>query len=218
MTLLGVNVDKKLKFDEHMKVILSEANKKLNSLMRVSKFMKQDKLRILLKSFIESLFNYCPLIWMFQNITLNNKINKLHERALRIVYKDKSLSFNELLERDRAHTIHERNLQKLALEMYKVKNNLCPKPFQDLFTVRKNGKGFILPKINTVNRGEETIRFRGPKTWDMVPEEIQKSESLAIFRDKIKKWKPVGCSCRLCTVFIKGVGRGFMKGDSFIPK
>ena len=171
-----------------------------------------------LKAFIESQFNYCPLIWMFQSITLKNKLNKLHERALRLVYKNKSLTFEELLEKDKAFSIHERNLQKLAIEMYKVKNNLCPKPFQDLFTLKSNGKGFVLPRIKTINRGEETVRFRGPKTWDMVPEEIKEAESLAIFRDRIGKWKPMNCSCRLCTVFVKGVGRGFMKGDTFIPK
>ena len=66
--------------------------------------------------------------------------------------------------------------------------------------------------------GEETVRFRGPKTWDMVPEEIKEAETLDIFIHKIKEWKPIGCSCRLCTVFVKGLGRGFMKGNTFIPK
>ena len=61
---------------------------------------------------------------MCHSRALNNKINKLHERALRVVYKDKSLTFEQMLERDRSFTIHQRNLQKLAIEMYKVKNGL----------------------------------------------------------------------------------------------
>ena len=65
---------------------------------------------------------------------------------------------------------------KLAIEMYKVKFSLCPRPFQDLFTLRERGKGdFVVPKINTVNRGEETVRYRGPKTWDLVPSDIKSS-------------------------------------------
>jgi ribonuclease P/MRP protein subunit RPP40 len=217
--LLGVDVDKKIKFEEHTKVILSEANKKLNALMRISKFVCQEKLRTLMSSFIESQFNYCPLIWMFQSKTLNNKINKLQERALRVVYKDRHRSFEQLLEKDKSFTIHDRNLQKLATEMYKVKHGLCPKPFLDIFTLREGGKGdFVMPRIRTVNRGEETVRFRGPKTWEMVPKEIKESASLAIFNDKIKRWKPVGCSCRLCTIVMDGAGRGFMRGDTFIPK
>ena len=58
--------------------------------------------------------------------------------------------------------------RKLAMEMYKVKNNLCPKPFQDLFVRKERGKDdfVIVPKISTVNRGETAVRYRGPVTED----------------------------------------------------
>ena len=77
---------------------------------------------------------------------------------------------------------------------------------------------FILPRINTVKRGEESIRYRGPKTWDMVPEKIKESKSLAIFKDKIRTWKPIDCFCRICTTTIPGAGRGKIDGDVFILK
>jgi hypothetical protein len=75
---------------------------------------------------------------MFHSRTLNTKINKLHERALRIVYKDDNLTFQQLLEKDNSVTIHEKNLQKLATEMYKVKHNLSPLPVRELFTQLDN--------------------------------------------------------------------------------
>ena len=86
--------------------------------MRVRKYLSWEKLRLLMKCFIESQFNYCPLIWMCHSRALNNKINKLHERALRQVYRDKTLTFEQMLEKDGSFTIHQRNLQKLAIEMY----------------------------------------------------------------------------------------------------
>ena len=86
-----------------------------------------------MKTFITSQFNYCPLTWMFHNRTLNNKINKLHERVLRLVYDDINLSFQDLLDLDNSMTIHQRNIQKLAIEMYKIKNNLSPIPMKDIF-------------------------------------------------------------------------------------
>ena len=86
-----------------------------------------------MKTFITSQFNYCHLTWMFHNRTLNNKINKLHERALRLAYDNDSSSFNELLDLDNSMTAHHLNLQKLATEMYKIKNNLSPVPMQEIF-------------------------------------------------------------------------------------
>ena len=119
--LLGMQVDEKLNFEEHVNIILKEVNRKLCALMRISKFLFQDKLKNLLRTFIDSQFNYCPLVWMFHSRTAHNKINKLHERALRVVYRDRSSTFEQLLEKDGSFSIHERNLQKLAIEMYKVK-------------------------------------------------------------------------------------------------
>ena len=131
--LLGVEIDRNLKFEEYINFMLKEGNKKLHALMRIKKYLKQEKLRLIMKTFIESQFNYCPLIWMCHSRNLNHKINKLHERSLRLVYKNSNLTFEQLLEKDKSFTIHERNLQKLAVEMYKVKHKLCPKPIQDLF-------------------------------------------------------------------------------------
>ena len=147
------------------------------------------------------------LLWMCHSRGLNRKINKLHERTLRVVYKSNDLTFEELLDMDESFTIHERNLQKLATEMYKVKHNLCPKPFQELFTHAMRGNNeWVIPKVRTVNKGVETIRYRGPKTWELVPEEIKISKTLSSFKEKIKKWKPLGCTCRLCQTYIKDLG------------
>ena len=175
--------------------------------MRISKYLTKDKLRLIMKTFIESQFNYCPLIWMCHSRDLNQKINKLHERALRVVYKNSDLTFEGLLEKDKSFTIHERNLQRLATEMYKVKHNLSPKPIQAIFTPALRGSNeWVLRKVQKVNTGLETIRYRGPITWTLVPKEIQKCKSLSAFKNKIKAWKPLGCTCRLCKVYIKNIG------------
>ena len=205
--LLGVMIDQKMTFEEHIESLLKKGNQKLHALMRVSKYMSTEKLRLVMKTFIESQFNYCPLIWMCHSRGLNTRINKLHERALRVVYKNDNLSFQQLLEKDKSFTVHERNLQKLAIEMYKVKHDLCPKAIKEIFIpATRDGTDWILPKTRTVNNGLETIRYRGPMTWDLVPIDIKDSKSLSAFKEKITKWKPVGCKCRLCKTFIKDLG------------
>ena len=68
--------------------------------------MSKDKLRLIMRAFITLQFNYAPLTWMFHSRTLNNKINKLHERALRLVYDDENLAYQELLELEDSMIIH----------------------------------------------------------------------------------------------------------------
>ena len=87
--LLGILIDNKLTFEDHLLNIVQEVNQKLHSLARISKYMPQRKLRITMKTFVSSKLSYRPLIWMFHTRTINHKINEVHERALRIVYRDK---------------------------------------------------------------------------------------------------------------------------------
>ena len=94
----------------------------------------------------------------------------MHERALRLAYKDDSSSFQELLDLDDAVTIHCRNLQKLAIEMYKVKNKMSPFPLRELFNENiyshdlGNNRYWEAADVRTVHCGTETIKCRGPKT------------------------------------------------------
>ena len=98
--------------------------------------MSLEKHRILIKSFFESQFDYCSLLWMCHNRTLNSGINELHYRALRLIYNEEPLSFSELLKKDGSVTIHHRNIQKLAIEVYKTKHGLSPKTMKEIFPDR----------------------------------------------------------------------------------
>ena len=191
---------------------MQKGNQKLHALARISKYMNKDKLKLIMKAFITSQFNYAPHTWMFHSRTLNNKINKLHERALRLVYDKQNLTFQELLELDDSITIHHKNIQKLAIEMFKIKNNLSPPVMKGIFKENtntydlRNKRCWGPTNVRTVHYGSETIRYRGPKTWDMVPQNIKDSVSLAEFKSKIKTWKPNDCACRLCKTFIPQLG------------
>ena len=96
---------------------MQKASLKLSALACIAPFMNVSKMWIIMKSFIESQFGYCPLIWIFHSRGLNNKINLIHERALRITYNDKSSSYRELLTKDRSVTIHHRKIRALAIEI-----------------------------------------------------------------------------------------------------
>ena len=108
--LLGIKIDTKLSFENHVSYLCKKASQKLHALARIVNYMDLSRRKCLMKAFVTSEFNYCPLSWIFHSRELNNRINRIHERALRLVYQDNSLSFAEVLEKDNSVTIHQRNL------------------------------------------------------------------------------------------------------------
>ena len=211
--LLGINIDSKLNFERHIGDLCKKASAKLNALARVSHFMTLDKKRLLMNAFFTSQFSYCPLIWMLHSRKLNNKINRLHERCLRTVYSDKLSCYEELLDRDNSVSIHYKNIQKLATEMYRVHKGIAPEIIRDIFPINKSPgynlrhiQEFSSRTIRTVHYGTDSLSFLGPKIWDLVPTEIKCLESTEAFRSAIKCWKPENCPCRICRKYIHHVG------------
>ena len=89
---------------------------------------------------------YSPEIWMFYDRNMNNNINKIHERALRIAFKDTSSKFEDLLMKAASVIIHQSNLQLLTTEIYKTKNELNPKFMCEIFVERNishNLRGYL---------------------------------------------------------------------------
>ena len=99
-TLLVILIDSELSFDQHISSICSKISKKLHAIGRIATSMSFNKRRTPMKTFIESQFNHCPLIWMFHSRTMNNTVIRIHARALRLVYSDHVSPFDELLKKD----------------------------------------------------------------------------------------------------------------------
>ena len=135
--LFGIDIDTNLSFSGHIESICKKAGKKLNALSRQCTILPLNKRKILMSAFFISQFSYCPLVWMFCSRGLNNKINSLHYRSLQIVYRDFISTFQQLLEKDGAVTIHHRNIRLLATEMYKVSNGVASASISEIFGYKK---------------------------------------------------------------------------------
>ena len=129
--MLVVKFDSILSFKNSVTYLCKKTSQKLHALVRIPNYMDFNERRNLMKAFITSQFSYCPLIWMFHCRNLNNKINGIHERALRLVYKN-NFSFSELLHLDNSVTVHQKNLQVLVTEIHKVKNGIAPEIMKDI--------------------------------------------------------------------------------------
>ena len=209
--LLRITFDNELKFTEHVSNLCIKATNKLHALARISHYMNTDQKQIIMKAFIQSQFGYCPLVWMFCSRTNNVRINRIHERSLRIVYNNSVSTFNELLTIDKSFTIHHRNVQTLAIEMFKVINDISPVIMKDIFVLKQNCRYntrgiFLTNNIRTEHYGKESLSFLGPIIWSIIPHDIKTSTSLKDFNQKIRKWKPDKCPCKLCRTYITGVG------------
>ena len=158
--------------------------------------MPLEKRKLLINLFFKSQFEYCPITWMFHSRALNNRINDLNYRTLRLIYQEYTLIFKELLEKDDSVTIHYRNIRNIAIEMFKAKNNLLPIVMKEIFPDRnysgphlRSQVDFEVPPVNSVNNGQ------GPKIWEIIPKSIMNSASFSIFKTKIKTWIPEKCPC-----------------------
>ena len=130
---MGVKVDHELNFNEHVSSLCKKASQELNGLSRIASCTTFDQRRLILNSVITSHFSYCPIVRMFHSRKLNERINHILERNLRIVYKDFNSSFQELLIDDNSFNIDHRNLQKLVAGVFKVKNGFPPELMNDVF-------------------------------------------------------------------------------------
>ena len=148
--------------------------------------------KTLYKAFVESQFKCCSLTWMFHGHKTNYKINRLQERALRLIYNDHISSFEELLSKDGTYTIHEQNIQNLTIEMLKALNDLSTPDFLELFQLNEslyrlwsNGpQKFCIPNMNSVRFDKSSIRYFGPVFWNSIPVEIKNANILSSFKKK----------------------------------
>ena len=144
---------------------------------------------------------------MCHSRSLNNKVNHIHERALGIFYQDFQSSFSDLLLMDNSFTIHQKNPQLLAIEISKVKMNISPEIMNDVFDFSKNyayelSCGNCLSRSNIHSTDFGSIGNIAAKIWNKIPNEIKTACSLTVYKSKIKKWVPEGCSCGLCKTFV----------------
>ena len=158
--LLGIKFDSKLNFNSHIHDICQKAGQKLNAISRITPCMDFAERHLLVNAFFYSQFSYCQLVWMCHNRTNNNKINRLHERCLRLIYSDKKTSFKDLLEKDGPISIHHKTLRTLAVELFKVFKSSRPVIFAEAFPVRqksqynmRNYSYFAMLPAKAINHG-----------------------------------------------------------------
>ena len=192
MKVLGVKIDNKLNFTEHISDVCIKAGQQLNILQRLKKVLDYKSRMVIYKSFIMSNFNYCPIVWIFTCKKSLDRIEDIKKRALRFVLDDYWSSCHDLLIQSEVPGIKIMTLRLLTIEVFKCVNKLNPEYLNQMFTIKKCPFDFrdtsILErsKSNTTGFGLKSFRNYGAKIWNLLPNNCKSAVSLGDFKNMIK--------------------------------
>ena len=200
--LLGVTIDEKLNFEDHVSSLCKKAAAQLNALGRIQHYLGQKQKESIINSFIYSNFNYCPLVWHFCPAKSVFKIEKIQERALKLLLNDYNSSYKELLEKTNKPSMEVNRMRSLALEVFKTFNNLNPSFMKDIFvknsTAKSKKSNLQVHYRRTVRYGDKSLIALGPKIWNALPDNVKEETSFAKFKQFIKTWFGPKCKCSFC--------------------
>ena len=200
---MNYNREKKLNFKQHVENLCRKAQYKLHALRRIRKFLTIEKAKVFGNAFIDSQFNYAPLLWMFCRKNLYSKIEKIHHRTLKVIYQSNDTYENLLLQSNMV-SVHQIDLRFLMIEIYKSISQLKPRFMCSFFTHKhipynlRKGPILGLPKTYSFYYGTNAIHFRGSLIWNNLPAVAKLSNSLLEFKNKIKNIGDIDCECLIC--------------------
>ena len=135
---------------------------------------------------------YCCTIWHFCKSSDCRKLERVQERALRVIFHDSGSSYENLLNKARLPSLENRRLQNIAILMFKVKNGLCPENINRLFPIKDmtynlRNSDFVIPRVNTTIYGKHSIRYLGPALWAKLDRKLRNLENLATFKRSVRR-------------------------------
>ena len=172
LELLGVIIDCGLNFNLHITNVCKKAGQRIGVIMRLPNLIPTEAKLHLFKAAILPHLTYCHLVWHFCRASDTRRLERVQERGLRAVFKDKQSSYQQLLVKAKLPSLlvkaklpslYNRRLQDICILMYKVKHNLCPRTICDMFLTNSHAynlrhKDFCQPSFNTVTHGKHSIR------------------------------------------------------------
>ena len=158
----------------------------------------------LYNSFVMSHFNYCNVVWHFCGMENTIKLEKLQKRALRVIFNDYKADYETLLQRSKCPLLYVSRLRCIAVETFKNVHKLNPEFLHDMVDIKETEhdlRGGVLlnqPRVNTVTFGLQSIRYEGARIWNLLPKDMKNTDSLDVFKARLKSWNGFTCKCGYC--------------------
>ena len=202
--LLGLYIDVKLTFSEHISVICKKAGKQISALPRLSRNLDVNCKLMLFQSFILCHFNFCPLVWHFCSNRDLKKVEKVQHRALKFVYNDFTSSYSDLRRKANRPLMYVQRLRTIVTEVFKICNKFGPTYNHDLFVrsdnthSMRNKMALVQPMCNYFKYGINSFRYQGAKPWNVLDPHIKYDATLKDFVKYISTWNGITCQCSYC--------------------
>ena len=192
---LGLIIDENLSWKAHIHEISKKVSSGIGALKRVRPFVSMHTAIKIYKGLIEPHFDYCSAVWDGLTQQLSEKLQKLQNRAIRVITKSSyDTSSRFLLTSLGWHNLSVRRAKQKATLIYKCINNLAPSYLCNLFAPRtpnyyfRNAKKtLILPKPRT-DYLKRSFSYSGALLWNNLPEEIRTSNSLGFLKRSFHRW------------------------------
>lgn len=193
---LGVNIDENLTWAAHIESVKKKVSGNLGCLRLIQPFLNQDQLTNLYKSIIEPYFMYCSIVWDDIDLSLSVKLQKLQNRAARLITGDSySVRSQDILKKLNWTPLNEKRTQDKAIMMHKIINGKTPSYLKELFTNSNVSNHYSLrdktkldlqiPRART-DYYKKSFVFSGAKLWNSLPNSLKEEKSLSKFKSKLK--------------------------------
>ena len=203
--LLGITIDNKLNFDTHIDTICRKASRQLNVLRRFKGTFQLQELKTIYQAFIMSNFNYCPIVWHFCSVKSMRKMEKIQERAVRLMYDDTTTPYQTLLTKHDLKTLHVQRIKTIAMEVFKSLYDLNPPFMKELFQLKtlahdlRDKCKLIQPQIKTIRYGRNSFSYYGAHLWNILPRNLKLICDIDNFKFMLRSWEGPKCRCSLCS-------------------
>ena len=203
--LLGIEIDYQVNFDVHISSNCRKASQQLNVLKRLCLVLDRLSELTIFQSFILSNLNFCALAWHFCTEKKSKKLEKVHEIALRFVYEVLTSSYEDLLLTAKVPSLQIRRIRTMALETFKIINNIATVCLQNLVNVKKSKYSFRYVNILEISQVKSTryvkkksFKLAAATLWNSLPNHFRTEHSVSHFKSLVQSWNSLECRCSAC--------------------
>ena len=148
VTLLGIEIENELNFHNHISNFYKNAGNEINAISRIQSFLGQKEKEALVNTFVYSNFNYCSLVWHFSTKKSTNKIEKIQERCLKLLYNSTTETYDDILTKTSDPSTEVKHLSTPATEIFKTLNDINPNYFNKIFYLSPHETELLLKETN----------------------------------------------------------------------